>query len=485
MKKLSTLLLAGLTAQSFANFSSGNLVVTMLGDGTATSAATTYPITLRQYSTAGTQVGVDVPMPFTTAGQRITGQPDETSENQVTLSQDGRYLLVAGYADAPGVGQPGLFSDRMVARIPASGVVEFGRVLGIDQTDGDSFRAAISKDGNTIYTGTGTGGIDLFSWGSATGTKITDFPALDGDRTSVRALGFYGSDIFYTSSDDNVFGGQTLGNSFYQINGTPTSLVLANPLIGLAGSIRDFVFLTPTKVIISSSTNAFGLVRFELQSGVWVETGRTGATTGGMNNFIYKDGFFYGLRASGATLVKVPEDLSSSTVIATAPTNDIFRGIAESPSATTEVVVPVNLGDFDLDANKTLTAVVVDANGNVVDTTNGFVNFAGNLTVTTKAVSGSHKVYVRTGHWLQKASASFVANGASVTLPTVTLPNGDANGDNSIDLLDYFALSDSYNLSTGDAGFDANADFNEDGSVDLLDYFILSDNYNLAGDEIL
>lgn len=72
------------------------------------------------------------------------------------------------------------------------------------------------------------------------------------------------------------------------------------------------------------------------------------------------------------------------------------------------------------------------------------------------------------------------AMGSIVTL-AVTMVGGDANGDDSVDLLDYFALSDSYNLSTGDAGFDAGADFNRDGSVDLLDYFILSDSYNVSG----
>jgi uncharacterized protein YuzB (UPF0349 family) len=61
--------------------------------------------------------------------------------------------------------------------------------------------------------------------------------------------------------------------------------------------------------------------------------------------------------------------------------------------------------------------------------------------------------------------------------------NGDATtDDNSVDLLDYFALSDSYNLVLGDAGFNSMADLNGDESVDLLDYFILSDNYNLTGD---
>jgi hypothetical protein len=69
----------------------------------------------------------------------------------------------------------------------------------------------------------------------------------------------------------------------------------------------------------------------------------------------------------------------------------------------------------------------------------------------------------------------------SIVTVDLTMVGGDANGDDSVDLLDYFALSDSYNLSTGDAGFDAGADFNRDGSVDLLDYFILSDSYNVSG----
>jgi hypothetical protein len=61
---------------------------------------------------------------------------------------------------------------------------------------------------------------------------------------------------------------------------------------------------------------------------------------------------------------------------------------------------------------------------------------------------------------------------------------GDANADNSIDLLDYFALSDAYNSVPGTTVWNPNADFNFDGSVDLLDYFVLSDNYNTTGAEI-
>jgi hypothetical protein len=60
--------------------------------------------------------------------------------------------------------------------------------------------------------------------------------------------------------------------------------------------------------------------------------------------------------------------------------------------------------------------------------------------------------------------------------------NGNANDDDSVDLLDYFVLSDTYNLGLGDAGYNDSADFNGDNSVDLLDYFILSDSYNKESD---
>ncbi len=70
---------------------------------------------------------------------------------------------------------------------------------------------------------------------------------------------------------------------------------------------------------------------------------------------------------------------------------------------------------------------------------------------------------------------------ANTSLGNIVLRGGDANGDQAVDLLDYFALSDAYNTVPGDVAWDPFADFNEDGSVDLLDYFILSDEYNTEG----
>lgn len=59
---------------------------------------------------------------------------------------------------------------------------------------------------------------------------------------------------------------------------------------------------------------------------------------------------------------------------------------------------------------------------------------------------------------------------------------GDTNGDQSVDILDYFAVSDSYNLGFGDPNYDPSADLNGDGSVDLSDYKILQARFGLVGD---
>ena len=64
----------------------------------------------------------------------------------------------------------------------------------------------------------------------------------------------------------------------------------------------------------------------------------------------------------------------------------------------------------------------------------------------------------------------------------VTLPPGDANNDNHVDIVDLGFLADHYNSDLGDGVYDAQEDFNGDGHVDIVDLGILADNYNTDGD---
>lgn len=109
-----------------------------------------------------------------------------------------------------------------------------------------------------------------------------------------------------------------------------------------------------------------------------------------------------------------------------------------------------------------------------------FGTYSGAATMTVESSGGLRKVYPFT-----------VAFGVPTVGSSVQLLYGDANGDNAIDLLDYFEVSDFYGLTVvDDEFFEPNAsdltgfsaDFNLDGSVDVLDYFILSDNFNMVGD---
>jgi hypothetical protein len=128
---------------------------------------------------------------------------------------------------------------------------------------------------------------------------------------------------------------------------------------------------------------------------------------------------------------------------------------------------------------------VVNGNFEILDT-----NQAG--------AGGVRTLSFKVDHWLRE-NVTVDTTAGSVTGVVVDLnDNGDANFDNSVDLLDYFDLSDAYNKNIDDSAdwFDvpvpANPvgpgnlapfmnDKNRDDSVDLLDYFILSDNYNEAG----
>jgi hypothetical protein len=104
----------------------------------------------------------------------------------------------------------------------------------------------------------------------------------------------------------------------------------------------------------------------------------------------------------------------------------------------------------------------------------------GTYSLNTTLPAGSYDVLVRGTTWLTK-KVSGVTLAPSTTVNAVMV-NGNANDDDSVDLLDYFVLSDTYNLGLGDAGYNDSADFNGDNSVDLLDYFILSDSYNKESD---
>lgn len=69
----------------------------------------------------------------------------------------------------------------------------------------------------------------------------------------------------------------------------------------------------------------------------------------------------------------------------------------------------------------------------------------------------------------------------SVSGVNATLKSGDANNDNSIDVLDLDALIQTFDKCSGDDGFVTGPDFNNDGCIDVLDLDILIRYFDLSG----
>ena len=94
----------------------------------------------------------------------------------------------------------------------------------------------------------------------------------------------------------------------------------------------------------------------------------------------------------------------------------------------------------------------------------------------------AYSLLVHADGYLQQAIAvTAIANDAAGL--AVTLPAGDANGDNVVDIADFGVLVNAYNSSANvsGSGYDTHADFNQDGVVDIADFGLLVNSYGLEG----
>ncbi len=92
----------------------------------------------------------------------------------------------------------------------------------------------------------------------------------------------------------------------------------------------------------------------------------------------------------------------------------------------------------------------------------------------------NYTLAVKGAKWLRKTIAVNTSTGVDATA-NLTLPAGDANNDNSVDIADLLLLITHYNQSQGTGNFLDAADFNCDGVNDITDLLLLIGNYNQQG----
>jgi hypothetical protein len=152
-------------------------------------------------------------------------------------------------------------------------------------------------------------------------------------------------------------------------------------------------------------------------------------------------------------------------------------------TATPKVSGTVALGDFGGD--RTLIPITVQirqpGTSTVVESYTVSLTSGGGFSLLTTQV-GTFDIAVKGSHWLRKVLRNVVITASGASGQSPALVNGDINGDNSIDLLDFNKLSLAWRSNKTSPNWNPEADLNGDGNVDILDWNVLSKNWRKAGD---
>ncbi|MEI7685712.1 MAG: hypothetical protein WCL32_11860, partial [Planctomycetota bacterium] len=344
----------GTFTTSAAGVFGANSVVVLQSDS-QTSAAATVSI-LEYLPGAANQVSAvqTVSLPTTASGNNkvLTQSGSASSEGYLSRTQNGAYLLVAGYDAAGGTASvKGSSVDRVVGLVNASGVVDTSTTA--PGYGGDNFRSAASVDGSLLYVSGAAAGVTTV----ALGTQSTSATLINALNT--RQVGVFGNQLYAASGVAGSIGVNSLGS------GLPTGPVTATPLpAGTTTSPAAFYFLdrdvnVPGVDELFLVDGTSGLKKYSFDGSTWSLQGTIAGTYFGVAIAVNGVGTdIYATTGDGATaansLVKftdtaaynaVPVGTSTSTVLATAAAGKAFRGVTFAPVATAPTVAsPTSTG---------------------------------------------------------------------------------------------------------------------------------------------
>src|SRR5262249_46565215 len=157
-----------------------------------------------RYLDTGALVGT-IALPIAANGNNrpLTLSGTTVREGVLSLSSDGRYASMLGYATPPDATpnvatSPTASVNRVVARIDAQGGVDTSTVLTA-AFSGNNARFAVTVDGSAFWAGgagSGAGaGLHYIGFGMVGGVQVLSLPA------SLRASFLFGGQLYGSSSD--------------------------------------------------------------------------------------------------------------------------------------------------------------------------------------------------------------------------------------------------------------------------------------------
>jgi hypothetical protein len=322
------------------------LRVNSIGGVALTNASTA--AFLDKFTSDGTPLNpASLALPIATSGNNlpVTLSGTATSEGGISRSSNGAYVVVPGYGVAPGTSSVNTSSaaavNRVVARVDASWNID-STTRSATAFSGGNIRGAATSDGTAIWASGSTTGVQLFQFGEATSKQITTSP------TNIRVLQIFGGQLYGTS------GSTPFVNVFAIGSGLPADTATATSLVGMptasGPSPYSFALFDRNPNVAGRDTLYVADDRNPANGGLqkWTYDGTTwtlqatwsGGLTVGLRGLVgYVAGNSVVLFATTADtslnrLVRLIDDgvtTPTATVLATATTNTMFRGVALAP----------------------------------------------------------------------------------------------------------------------------------------------------------
>lgn len=333
-------------------FTAGNIVVYRVGSGATALSNAAAAVYLDEYTTAGVLVqSIAMPTADTTVGgvtnQTLTAVGNSSLEGLMTLSADGRYLMLTGYDTAVASTNAvtlAASTGRVIGRVGIDGIVD--TTTSISAGNGN-IRGIASTDGSSFYVSTSNTGVSYGTYGSSVVTQLNTNAT---GPVNVRGLSIFDGQL-YESSMSGAFriatvgtglpttAGQTVTNIASDGSATSPTATASAPGAFFFADLTADVAGIDTLYVADSRTNG-GLFKYSLVGGVWTSngsivdpglTGLTGSVSGSTVTL-------FGTTGSGLDLFSDTSGYNGiltggSTRIATAAANTAFRGVAFAPQA--------------------------------------------------------------------------------------------------------------------------------------------------------
>lgn len=356
-------------SSSAQNFGAGNVIVVRVGTGTDALTNTGSPVFLDEYTPSGTFVSQTIiPTTANGANKILVLSGVATTEGFVTRSPNGMYLALAGYDRALG-GAGSLPTtaaatvNRSVAIVDATKAIDLTTAL-TDFASAGSPRSVVTSDGTKIWGAGGTNAIRYFTKGATTSTQLMTTP------TNYRVIAI-ADDSLYCSAATGSFRLVQIGSGLPESAGQ--AVVNLPGYTTATGSPYQYFFVDlnasePGPDVLYVADDTQGILKWSKVSGTWVANGLVGSAAesyrglAGYKNPADNSVVMFAARrggnggSGGGELVTLTDNTGYNvnigtptvTLLATAATNQAFRGVAMAPLA---AVVPVDLLSFS--ASKT------------------------------------------------------------------------------------------------------------------------------------